>query len=429
MKNSIFLLFLFTIYNGITDATYLPKQIATVNVPKPGFAYFVPSTLNNTYHLAISSFNGVPYSSDYIFYFSNFSQNYSTPYTQLNNKNLLWPNEASHTDLTLLTKSIDPYGGLIAPGGFLVPTKENGGIFYYPFTSKDKSNITLSAPYELSLASQGKVKWFYHRVKLVDVSGDGKLDLLTCRSYKPIVGSTLVQLVAFILDEESLVYVEKVILNDVCDIFFDVADLDHDGRVEIIASGFFIEKLNIIYSDDPKNSFLNGNVKIKTIDPSGGKLFDVKITQLDNSGNLELLVTNHQGNKDLIKGSIYVYQLVGLNVRNGTWSRNVVYDNFPVLKSGINQAAPGGAKAFYPNLREQNSSRPYLLVSGDGAEYAYLFEPTQSGQLSYKLVWTQLYKGFTVGGTSVADLNGDGFSEVIIPIYESNTCYVYTLKN
>lgn len=141
---------------------------------------------------------------------------------------------------------------------------------------------------------------------------------------------------------------------------------------------------------------------------------------------MELLLTNHQGSKDKIKGSIFYYTLNGDNIRTGSWSRHLVYDNFPVIKAGINSAAPGSAKAFYPNLRDVSKTRPYLLVSGDGSEQAYLFEPSESSPPSYKLVWSQLYKGFTIGGISIADVNGDGINEIIIAVYESNKCYVYS---
>jgi hypothetical protein len=160
-----------------------------------------------------------------------------------------------------------------------------------------------------------------------------------------------------------------VILNDVCDVFFDVTDIDHDGRVEIVAAGFFISQLAVVYSDDSKNSFLNGNVHIVKIDTNGGQFFDVKVIDLDLDSDLnkEILVTNHQGNKAQVKGSIFYYKLTG-SVRNGTWSRSLIYNNFPVLKGGLNQAAPGGAKPFWPNLNETKTARPHLFVSGDGSE-------------------------------------------------------------
>jgi hypothetical protein len=52
--------------------------------------------------------------------------------------------------------------------------------------------------------------------------------------------------------------------------------------------------------------------------------------------------------------------------------------------------------------------------------------PSQTGSLSYKLTWSNLYQGFTVGGSSIADIDCDGFAEIVVAIYESNQCYVYT---
>lgn len=426
MNNQVFLIFFLVI--NVTRGLYMPKLIKNISIEKPAFASFIPSLQPSKYHLAISSFNGVPFSPDFVTYYSYFDLNGTSKPIKLDNKNLIWPNEISYTNETLLEDGTDQYGGLIVPGGFLVPSKENGGIYYYHFTSKDRSQVTENPPYEITLNSQGKIKWFYHRVKLVDVSGDNKTDILTCRSYKPLIGKTQTQLVAFILDSESKLFFEKVILNDACDIFFDVADLDNDGRFEIVAAGFFISKINLIYSDEPDNSFINGNVKIKTIDSEAGKLFDVKVVDLDKNGNKEILATNHQGNKDKPEGRLFYYRLEGSDIRKSKWSYHLIYNNFPVLKTGIQQAAPGGAKAFYPNLNEEKTSRPYILVSGDGAEKAYLFEPTDTNPVQYDLIWSQLYSGFTVGGTGISDVDGDGINEFIIPIYENNTCFIYTLE-
>ena len=107
---------------------------------------------------------------------------------------------------------------------------------------------------------------------------------------------------------------------------------------------------------------------------------------------------------------------------------HLIYNNFPVLKTGIQQSAPGGFQAFYPKVRDEESARPYILVSGDGAERAYLFAPLDTNPIQYNLVWTELFSGYTVGGTAIADLDGDGINEFVIPLYESNTCFVYTLS-
>ena len=372
MNKLIILISIIISIGSIESSGFTPNLIGSIQVEKPGFVDLIPGA-DSFYHVAISSFNGAPFSQDYVFFVANYSTYNSTIIKQLDNTKLVWPNELSYTNQTIISSSVDPFGGLFAPGGFLVPSKTDGAIWYYPFTSKDRSFITDGKPIELTSNPQGGQKWFYHRVKRVDVTGDGILDLVTCRSYKPVVGQTKVELVVYVYDNQTQTYTEKVILNDVCDVFFDITDVDNDGRVEIIAAGFFISQLAVIYSDDKNNSFLNGNVHIVKIDTNGGQFFDVRVEDLDLDSDLnkEILVTNHQGNKASVKGSLFYYKLNG-DVRSGTWTRNLIYNNFPVLKGGINQAAPGGAKAFRPQVNDTNS-RPYILVSGDGAEKGECF--------------------------------------------------------
>lgn len=384
--------------------------------------------MNNQFNLAISSFNGVPFSSDSVTYISNITltnTNYNTHV--LNNNKLHWPNEITFTEHSIISSSADEFGGLIVAAGFLVPTKTQGGLFYYPFTTADRSQVTPNEPFELSYKSSSDNNWFYHRVRFVDINGDGNTnDILTCRTYKPTFGATKTELVAFILNIKTQTFDENVIMSGACDIFFDIADIDNDGRFEIVAAGFFISQLNIIYSDDAHNSFLNNNAKKIAIDTNAGQLFDVKLADLNLDNSLEILASNHQGNNDHVKGSLYYYKLKGSNIRNATWDRFVIYDNFPVLKQGIKQAAPGGANLFKPNLNNK-LEKPSILVAGDGAEYAYLFEPhtSQSGAFNYTLTWTHLFKN-TVGGISIADIDGDGYSECAIPSYEENAIYIFT---
>jgi hypothetical protein len=144
-----------------------------------------------------------------------------------------------------------------------------------------------------------------------------------------------------------------------------------------------------------------------------------------------LLVTNHQGNADSIKGAIYFYKLIGTNYRTGSWSRTTVYDNFPVVKPSPQEAAPGSAFTLYPLKRDEETknTRPYLLVAGDGSEKMYLFEPSPLGSpLRYSLIWGRNFED-TVGGFSIADIDGDGVNEFAVAIYEKHATHVFKLVN
>ena len=71
--------------------------------------------------------------------------------------------------------------GVVAAGGFLVPGKSNGGIWYSP---RNKDNVQGSwVP--LYKDNHG---YFYHRIFVMDVDGDGQDDILSCRATKPMLG-------------------------------------------------------------------------------------------------------------------------------------------------------------------------------------------------------------------------------------------------
>ena len=78
-------------------------------------------------------------------------------------------------------------------------------------------------------------------------------------------------------------------------------------------------------------------------------------------------------------------------------------------------------------MQDENKTL-YIIVAGDGAEYAYLFKPiiSSGNVLSYTLVWKELYSGDTVGEISIADINHDGYAEFVVPLYEKNLIKVYT---
>ena len=71
----------------------------------------------------------------------------------------------------------------------------------------------------------------------------------------------------------------------------------------------------------------------------------------------------------------------------------------------------------------------HILVAGDGAQSAYLFEPQtdDAGNLNYTLTWSRSFKN-TVGGIAVADLDADGYSEFVVPSYDENACYFFTFR-
>ena len=95
-----------------------------------------------------------------------------------------------------------------------------------------------------------------------------------------------------------------------------------------------------------------------------------------------------------------------------------------MTEPGSNQASPGGAVAFWPEDSMQNKTKPWILLSGDGSQDAYLLVPSEE-DWSYSIT-TVLEGHATVGQITVADVNGDGYVEFFVPLWDSGLIYGYT---
>ena len=68
---------------------------------------------------------------------------------------------------------------ILVPDGFLVPGKNNGGIYIVRMDSEDLT--TTVETIEITEYSSDN-EYFYHMGYWVDLNGDGRLDLITARS-------------------------------------------------------------------------------------------------------------------------------------------------------------------------------------------------------------------------------------------------------
>jgi len=78
-------------------------------------------------------------------------------------------------------------------------------------------------------------------------------------------------------------------------------------------------------------------------------------------------------------------------------------------------------------LYSSRNTRPSILVSGDGSGDAYLFEAAQSGPISYNLTWTEKYRSI-IGGIGAIDIDGDGWLEYAVPVYDKDYVNLYTFS-
>ncbi|KAJ3285097.1 hypothetical protein HDU76_008186 [Blyttiomyces sp. JEL0837] len=206
-----------------------------------------------------------------------------------------------------------------------------------------------------------------------------------------------------------------------------IEDLNGDGIPEIISAEYWGSALTIISTTDPSGSFVNSsNLVYNIIDSNIGHAFDVEIVDLNNDGKEDILVTNHQGTSDSPAGSVYAYEVPSdITAPASSWTKHTLATNFPVLQSGSNQAAPGAAHTFHPKVG--STTKPSIIVAGDGAQKAYLLEPNSEDLNDWNYTnWVLHDCVNTVGGINVGDVNGDGFVEIFVPCYDDGHLVAYS---
>jgi hypothetical protein len=194
-----------------------PAEVSRINLPNVGFASLVDKSL------FLSTFSGAPGSKDYEYVINaqDLVGKKSASATKLDGS-VTWPNTVTKTPSQLFGGD-----GVVIAGGFLVPGKSNGGIWYVPVVDgKPGAMINL-------FQASG---FFYHRVLFYDVNQDGKMDMITCRASKSLFGSGSGALTWLEpLDRANpLGKWKETVIGKGCDTFFILEDVNGTNFLLII---------------------------------------------------------------------------------------------------------------------------------------------------------------------------------------------------
>jgi len=264
----------------------------------------------------------------------------------------------------------------------------------------------------------------------LDVDGDGLEDVITARATKPIVGRSGGELMWYKQPDSNPLnggWKGEVITNGP-DVYFRLLDHDNDASTApaIIAAEFFSTQLTIYYTTEKYWANANSkSIKKQVIDTTIGPVFDIQIVDLNNDGNLDLLVTNHVDNATL--SGVYAYEIP--KDFTSEWPKHVLANDIPTLKKGNNQASPGEAQPIHAKVSDEGKKKPYILLAGDGAEKAFLLTAKSEDHSDWTYdIETVLDAKGTVGQPAVGDADGDGYNEFFVPDYDNGYVYGYTFS-
>lgn len=415
---------------GLSSHTLQVRPIGRLQVKKPAFVSIANINSGTEKTLLVSSFgkNGA----DALYAVSGLKKNLNqlekvTP-QQITNK-VIWPNEARMAPTEALERET-----LVVAGGFLVPGRTGAiSLIDFPFANPT-APVAITQP-----KHTGPYGWFYHTALWRDMNSDGKLDLVTARANVPLLTFpfTLPFELPWLPNKPAgeLVWLEQpkaapfqeawkehpIVAGP--DVFFLMDDLDGDGSEEIIATEFFSKRLTLHWREG--NSY-----RSRVIDDTLGSAFDLQLTDLNADGQKDLLVTNHEPDS---KASVFAYEIPKMPKSAAIpWPRHTLLTGIKTTRKGKNQASPGSAQSFAPSLPW--ASKPWIAVSGDGAQSVFLLKPKSHDARDWNYAVSEpladafgpLPQESTIGALAIDDVDGDGFKEVFIPAYHADTIFVLT---
>ena len=388
------------------------RPLGDISINNPSFVEVLQCGSATSPSLWITQFSGELNEPGKLYAIANISSYYpdfSTAKPFQISSDFKWPNRVS-----VAPEEIGDY--LVVPDGFLVPGKSTGGIFLINCDLQQrKHNLK---PLELT---SPKLGWFYHMVVWRDMNGDGRMDILTARATKPIIGHAGGELLWLEQPAEqplsSVPWNEHVLARGP-DVIIVVADFsDDDKQFEIFACEFFSEQLSVL-TISTADATVTGT---RIIDTTIGPAYDAILVDLNLDGSEDLLVTNH---KDGDGGEVYAYEIPD-DILKGNYTKHLIANNFTVTEPGSHQAAPGFVYAFKPN--SSYTGKPFILIAGDGSQKAYILEPTDK-DFVYNMTVLVSVDG-VVGSVGLANLiSPEGLVEFFVPDYDENRLYAFVMS-
>jgi hypothetical protein len=241
---------------GLTSLVGGLRLVSNITAPKAAYCHLVQFEKDHSPSLFVTQF-GVNFfhNPDKISYYKD--ARYATlgnnvPNLEMIEGDVTWPNYVVQAP-----RSVFGTDGIVVAGGFLPPTKTNGGIWFSERFLKILNYRSENGEQGKMIKLFGAKNYFYHQIQFYDVDKDGELDILTCRATVNAFGhghGHLTYLVPKDRRNPTGIWIERV-LSTHCDTLFSIVDLDMDGEPEIVTVEFWSSRISVIKTVDPLGRF------------------------------------------------------------------------------------------------------------------------------------------------------------------------------
>lgn len=256
------------------------------------------------------------------------------------------------------------------------------------------------------------------------MNGDGRKDFITARSNAKAGEGELLWLEHPVEGLDSTEPWTEHVLGNIADVSIEVVEMSqYKGEVVVFAAQFFDEAISMHRVSKKDGSLIQS----KTIDDTQIlSAYNVSMVDLNNDGNTQLLVNNHE-TKDKLNG-IWAYEFPS-DPMNDDWSRQTVASKFHnAFSLTVPNMSPGFAYPVWPNGKGKKGTRAHILVAGDGDHAAHCLYPSGDADVfTYTDTIFENAKG-TVGALAMSDLDDDNWQEVWMPNYDNGYIELFKMS-
>jgi len=293
---------------------------------------------------------------------------------------------------------------IISSGRFPLEQNENwaNGLAGEVFIAQGETRISVSGEPNTVI---GGNKWYYTDFKLVDMNNDGRVDVLFARNVEappPYPGFDLFwnQLGWFEQpadpeDARAGKWRVNVLVNEEFSdeqvnngpgASFDVADLDGDGVLEVVYANFWGEAVSLLHTDSWEVG-ADGSppaVEQLDLDNSLDYIYAVSFGDVNNDGQLDIVVTNHCllpffgfGPPTL---AVFEVTLTGTSSFAPLFTRHIIDQDFRRRTSpfafSVGIAGLISADIASPSNSTSSDLKPMIALTTDGGGDYYLYKPS-----------------------------------------------------